>query len=423
MLHRDRSLIYGAALLRSTGVGLIGVLLGIYLGQLGVNPGRIGIVIALGMAGGAAATLLVTFGADRLGRRRTLATLAILSAAGGAGLALFTTPWALAWTVSLGMVNGMGRDRGAAFTLEQALLPETAPSEARTRAFAVYHLVLDAGHALGSLLAALPFLLRERLHLEVLDSYRWTFAGYGLLVFLGLPLYLGLSSRVEVAPHLRKKLDRFAEEKKGRCGVAAGTKPEISPDTRSRVMRFAALSGLDALGGGFLIAALMSYWFFQRFGVTEAALAPLFFAARVANALSYPIAAWLSRRIGLVNTMVFTHIPSSVFLMAVPFAPTFSLAALLFLLRESLVEMDVPTRQSYIVAVVRPEERTFASGLTNLTRNVAWAIAPSFAGYIMKWLSLSAPLFLGGGIKILYDLLLFRAFRKVRPPEETPERK
>mgnify|MGYP001612779678 CR=1 FL=1 len=150
----------------------------------------------------------------------------------------------------------------------------------------------------------------------------------------------------------------------------------------------------------------------------EELLGPLFFAARVANAVSYLGAAWLARRIGLLNTMVFTHIPSSLFLMAVPLAPSFPLAVALFLARESLVEMDVPTRQSYIVAVVQPEERTFATGMVNVTRGTAWAVAPSVAGYAMKTVSLSSPLFIGAGLKIAYDLLLFAAFRRLKPPEE-----
>ena len=184
------------------------------------------------------------------------------------------------------------------------------------------------------------------------------------------------------------------------------------------MIKFAALSGLDSLGGGFLTTALLSYWFFKRFGVNESLLGPLFFCVRILNGLSHLGAAWLARRIGLVNTMVFTHIPSSFLLMTVPFAPNLPLAITLFLLRESLVEMDVPTRQSYIVAVVREEERTQAAGITNLTRSISWAVAPMAGGSLMGAVSLSAPLLLAPALKITYDLLLFRAFRHIRPPEE-----
>jgi MFS family permease len=179
---------------------------------------------------------------------------------------------------------------------------------------------------------------------------------------------------------------------------------------------------VDALAGGFLVTSLLSYFFYRRFGVTEGTVAVLFFLARVLNALSHLGAAWLSRRIGLVNTMVFTHIPSSLFLVTVAFAPNFPVAALLFLLREGLVEMDVPTRQSYVMAVVRPEERTFASGVTHLVRVGAWAVAPSLAGIFMQSLSLGIPLMIGAGMKIAYDLLLYVAFRRVKPPEELEKR-
>jgi len=185
------------------------------------------------------------------------------------------------------------------------------------------------------------------------------------------------------------------------------------------VARLAALTGMDSLGGGFLTSALVSFWFFHRFGIGGEWLGPIFAAARILNAASHLVAAWLARHIGLLNTMVFTHIPSSLFLMAVPFAPTLPWAVALFLVREGLVEMDVPTRQSYILAVVQPGERAFASGMTTLTRNVAYAIAPGAAGLAMRFLSAASPLFLGGGIKIAYDLLLYGAFRRVKPPEES----
>jgi len=175
---------------------------------------------------------------------------------------------------------------------------------------------------------------------------------------------------------------------------------------------------LDAGGGGFLADALLAYWFFERFGLNEQSLGMLFFAVRVLNAVSHLGAAWLAERIGLVKTMVFTHLPSSLFLLIVPFAPTFPIAAALLLARESLVEMDVPTRQSYVAAMVQPQERVYASGITSLTRTSAWAVTSSVAGALMQHVAFSAPLVLGGGMKVIYDLLLYRNFRHLRPPEE-----
>ena len=402
-LSRNLLLIYSAAYLRSLGVGLTGVILGIYLSRAGFSAIGIGVVIAAGMAGTALATLVVSFRADRLGRRRTLVALSLLLAAGGLGLALTTKPGGILLLAFVGMLNGMGRDRGAAYALEQAIMPETTTAEGRTWALAWYNLVLDGGHASGALAGAIPFLLRRWFEVELLASYQLTFGVYAGLGVVSAVLYSLLSQQIEMAVPTS-----LAQE---------ATK--VSPASKKIVYRLAALSGMDSVGGGFLSGALIAYWFFRRFGVAEESLALLFFVVRLANAGSYLVAAWLARRIGLVNTMVFTHIPSSLFLIAVAFAPSFAWAVALFVARECLVEMDVPTRQSYIVAVVQPHERTFASGVTNVTRGVAWAAAPSLAGYFMQSVALSAPLFLGGGLKIGYDLLLFAAFRRLKPPEES----
>jgi len=195
-------------------------------------------------------------------------------------------------------------------------------------------------------------------------------------------------------------------------------RPIITSATKKVVGKITALFSIDAFGGGFLTDALVAYWFFRRFGATEAKLGVLFFVIRVLNAGSHLGAAWLARRIGLVNTMVFTHLPSSLCLIAVPFAPTLPVAVVLLLLREALVEMDVPTRQSYVAALVQPFERTFASGVTNLARNLFWALGSSLSGFFMRGVSFGAPLVIGGSLKIAYDILLYRSFRRVRPPEE-----
>ena len=401
-LNRNLLLIYSAAFLRSFGVGLTGVILGIYISRLGFSATLIGVTIAAGLGGTALATLVVSYQADRIGRRRTLIILSLLMALGGVGLALTTALPGLLLLSFIGMLNGMGRDRGAAYALEQAIIPESTSDEQRTWTLAWYNLVLDAGHAVGALAGIVPFLLRRFLGIGLLDSYQLTFALYAGLGIIIAVIYASLSKQIEVS---------------GETSHATAA-AEISPKSKKTVAKLAALFGVDSLGGGFVSGALLAYWFFRRFGVAEESLGPLFFAARLLNSGSYLIAAWLGRRIGLLNTMVFTHIPSSLFLIAVPFAPSFSWAVAFFLARECLVQMDVPTRQSYVLAVVRPNERTFASGITNLSRNVAWATAPPFAGYIMQNLALAAPLFVGGSIKILYDLLLYRTFHRLKPPEE-----
>ncbi len=394
---RDRQAIYAAAFLRALATGLIGVLLGLHLAALHFAPGALGLVVSAGLAGAALATLAATLAGDRIGRRRMLLGVALLGTVGGAGVAVSSELWVLAAAAFLGMVNGMGRDRAAGLVLEQAILPSMVSDAERTRALAAYNVVQDIGHALGALMAGLTPLLREAAGLDAVTSLRVMVGLYAVLTAIPAFLYLRLSPAAEVEnPQARRPL---------------------SPQTRSIVTRICALFGLDSLGGGFLTAALLAYFFFERFGVDESQVGGLFFLARVANALSHLGAAWLARRIGLVNTMVFTHIPSSLLLVTVAFAPSFPVAAVLFLLREGLVEMDVPTRQSYVLAVVRPEERTVASGLTHLVRIGAWAVAPVLAGGLMGQ-SLMAPLVVGAVMKVTYDVLLYRAFRNLKPPEE-----
>ena len=400
-LRRDLALLCAAAFARAAGVGLTGVVLGIYLSRLGFTATAIGAVVAFGLAGVAAGTLAVSFRADRWGRRRTLVALSLLTAVGGAALAWASGLGPLLAAAFLGMVNGMGRDRGPAFALEQAVIPALVPAERRTTVLAWYMLVQDAGHAVGALAGAAPVVLRRWFELDLVASYRFTFGLYAGLSLIAAALYLLLSPQLEVA--------------RAEKSPAAA---KLSPESKKIITRLAALFGLDSLGGGFLTGALVAYWFFRRFGVAEESLGPLFFTVRLANAASYLVAARLARRIGLVNTMVFTHLPSSLLLLAVPLMPTFGWAVAIFLLRECLVEMDVPTRQSYVVAVVAPQERTLASGITNLTRNAAWAAGPSLAGYGMQQVALATPLLAGGVIKIVYDLLLYFSFRRLRPPEE-----
>jgi len=397
----DRRLLYASAFLRAFATGLIGVLLGLYLARRGFSAAAIGIVIGCGLSGAALSAFLVTFIGDRVGRRRALVVLALATAAGGLALLATSHVVAAGIVAFLGMVNGMGRDRGASLVLEQAALPATTAAATRTRAFAWYNVLQDAGHALGGLAAALPSLFVTGFGLDTLPAYQWTLGLYALVMLATAALAGRLSPAVEA-----------------NGGQPVPASSPVSPASRRIVWRIAGLFAVDSLAGGFLGTALLSYFFFERFGAGEAAIALLFFAARVANAGSHLAAAWLADRIGLVNTMVFTHIPSSLALIAVAFAPDFAVAAALFLVREALVEMDVPTRQSYVMAVVAPNERTYASGITSLVRLGGWAVAPFTAGFLMQGLALAAPLLIGAGMKIGYDLLLWRAFRGLKPPEE-----
>ena len=399
---RNLSIIYIAAWMRSFGIGLLGVVLGVFLYREGYSSTAIGLVIAAGLAGAATGTVFITFKADHLGRRRTLFVLSLLTACGTIPLIFHLGLPAMLVIAFLGMLNGMGSDRSPAFALEQATIPGLVSDQKRTWALAWYSVVLDASGAVGALAAGIPIAAQKWWGMDLARSYRLLFIAYAAISVLTALLYLLLSPDVEIR----------------KAGSPLEPRKAISPETKSTVKRLSALFAIDAFGGGFLTDALVSYWFFRRFGIAESQLALLFFAVHVLNALSHLGAAWLARRIGLIKTMVFTHLPSSVFLIAAAFMPSPRWAVALFLLRESLVEMDVPTRQSYVAAVVRPEERTFAAGVTNLVRNGAWAAASAVAGIFMQQVAFAAPLLLGGGLKIVYDGLLWRAFRHLAPPEE-----
>ena len=395
----DRRFLGAAGFARAAATSMAGITLGLYLARLGLDPRSLGLVVSAGLAGAALAALLATLYADRLGRRRFLLAVGTLAALGTATFAVSANPLVLGLCAFVGMLNGMGRDRGAAQVLELSMLPSTTDDRGRTRVIALYTMLQDLGHGFGAaLVSATGFLTAGHAEAARSSGYRVLLLACALCSAFGVLLYTRLGPELEVR--------------------SPAARARITPESRAILTRISALFALDGVAGGFLTSALLSYFFFERFGAGPGAIGALFVGARILNALSHLAAAWLAGRIGLVNTMVFTHIPSSVFLASVAFAPNFPIAALLFLLREGLVEMDVPTRQSYVLAVVRPEERTFANGITNLVRLGAWAVAPSFAGLLMTKGSLHTPLVVGAGMKILYDLLLWRAFRQVKPPEE-----
>ncbi len=396
----DRYLIFACAGLRALAISLSSIILTLYLSSIDFPISQIAIVISLGLAGCAVGTLLASFCADHFGRRKTVAMVGFFMALGGVVLIFSQGHFIVCLASFVGMLNGMGRDRGMGLTIEQAMIPQTTDDKNRTQSFAWYNVTVDVCNAFGALLALLPVFLRSHFSLSTVNSYQWTWGFYSLLSLAAAIVALKLSSAVEV-----------------KTKMPAG-EGYLSPESKTKIFRFAAISSLDSLGGGFLTNALISFWFFKRFGVDESFLAPLFFFARMANSFSHLAAAWLARRIGLVKTMVFTHLPSSILLMTVPFMPNLWIASILFLIRECLVEMDVPARQSYLMAIVKEQERTAAAGITNLTRSSAWAVSPMIAAPLMGGLTLAAPLFIGPALKVTYDVLLYFSFRHIKPPEE-----
>lgn len=392
-----RGRLYTAAGVRSAVIGLTGVLLGLYLARLGIDAPRLGLIVGAGLAGNALGTTAITLFARRVRHRDALVALMALGALGLAGMAALHTTVLLGAAAFVGMVNGAGRDRSAAQVLEQSVLADGVGAEDRTGVFARYALIQELSGALGSLAAAVPGLVVIRWGVPAITADRWAFVTAAAILAALLPVYLGLPR-----------------------GRRSDGDRRPTPSSRRRLGHLTALFALDSLGGGFLLSAILTYWFFRRFGLGGTALGPIFFAARTLNAASYPCAAWLARRIGLVRTMVFTHLPSSVILFCLPFVAHRGLVIGLFLLRESLVQMDVPARQSYIAAVTEAGDRTYALGITGLVRNVGWALGPPLAGSAMAALGLGAPLLIGATLKGCYDVALYRLFRHIPAPEEAP---
>jgi predicted MFS family arabinose efflux permease len=405
VVPRDAALICAAGAIRAAAVSLVGIIVAIHLSSRGLSASGIGLIIGVGIASSAAGTVITALRADRWGQRRTLIVLGLLTGAGYAALAFTAALPVLVAVAAVAMLNCIGRDRGPASALEQALLPSTTTNERRTWTMAWYNAAMDSGHAVGALGAALPTLFMRVLDVGTDRGHALTFMACGVAVAFSVIPYALLSIQVETA-----------------AGPGVGAAVAVDPHTRSIVRRIAGLFAIDSVGGGFLSSALVAYWFFERYGTSEVQLAWLFFTARVLNVVSHLAAAWLAKRIGLINTMVFTHLPSSVFMMIAPAAPSAGIAAAFFLAREALVEMDVPTRQSYVMAVVPASARTYASGMTNVTRNAGWAVGPLIGGSVMQHLSLAAPLFIGGSLKIIYDLVLYRSFRHLKAPEERGNR-
>lgn len=387
--------------LRNFGYGYLAVVLGLYLDLLGLDAVQIGIVVTGAIAGSAAMTVVWALLADRYGRRRTVQTMALLMAGGGLLFALGSDLWLLLLGAATGTISATSSEVGPFQTVEQAVLPQTASDERRTWLFSLYNTLGNFAGAFGALFAASAGLFAS-FGLTGADAYRPLFLVYALIGLANLLLFLQLTERIELAK---------VEGQRRFFGVHR---------SRGTVARLAALFGLDAFAGGFVVHSLVAYWFYLRWNLSPEALGLVFFWVGVLSGLSFLAAGWLAGRIGLLNTMVFTHLPSNVLLMLVPLAPTAWLAIALFLARMSISQMDVPTRQSYAMAVVDPDERTATAGLTNVARAVATAISPTFAGIAFGAAALGLPFFIAGGLKIVYDGLVYATFRRLRPPEEVP---
>jgi len=403
-LTRDGKLLLAARIMRTFGYGFLSVIIAIYLRLLGFDNIQIGLLLGSALVNSVIFTLFASFYADRIGRRRLLIIYASLMSVSGLIFTITDNYFLLILAAFIGTMNVTGSETGAFLTIEQATLPQTIRNkQMMNTAFALYNMVGTFSMSAGILLSGLPSLLQEQFYgLSQIESIKGLFILYTLLGLFVIIIYIMLSRDIEVKQEAKRTI-----------------KQTLSPRSKQIVAKLSTLFAVDSFAGGFVIQSVMSLWFFTRFGADLAALSYIFSAANVITALSYIAAAKIADRIGLVNTMVFTHLPSNILLILVAFAPSLQLAVILYLIRMTMSQMDVPTRQSYIVAIVSEDERTAASGLTNVSRNIAQTISPSLFGYIFQSsLSLAAPFVLGGVIKIIYDLALYLNFRNIKPNDE-----
>jgi len=400
-------LLFASRFIRLFAYGALSIVLVLYLVAVGLSEWETGLLLSATLLGDTLVSLYLTTRADRFGRRRMLIAGAALMTTAGLVFALTQQFWLLVVVGTIGVISPSGHEVGPFLPIEQAALSQVVPDRLRTDVFAWYALAGSLASAGGSLVAGL---LTDALQTTwgPVASYRSIVILYATLGLVLCALFLRLSAAAEAPPVAR-------------LAAGASSFARLSGLHRSQgvVLRLSALFALDSFGGGFVVQSFAAYWFHRRYGVDPATLGALFFAANVFAGFSALVASRLAHRIGLINTMVVTHLPSNLLLMLIPLMPNLPLAATLLLLRFSISQMDVPTRQSYTMAVVAPDERAAASGITGVARTTGAAISPLFAGLLFAQPALiNVPFYLAGILKSAYDLLLFRAFRRLKPPEE-----
>jgi predicted MFS family arabinose efflux permease len=409
-LTTDGRILFSTRSLRLFAYGGLSVILALYLSQLGFSEVNIGLLISLTLLGDTAISLWITTNADRIGRQRMLVAGTALMIVASAAFATTRNFYLLLAAATIGVISPSGKEVGPFLSIEQASLTQLAPNLRRTSIFAWYNLAGSFATALGALAGGGLSQLLQNMGFSALLSYRLVVLGYGAIGFLMMGLFARLSPAIEVQSN-----------RMGGAPAGNPTPHRLLGLSRSQgvVLRLAALFSLDAFAGGFVIQSLIVLWFSQKFGVEPAALGAIFFAANILAGISALSAAWVAEKIGLINTMVFTHLPSNVLLMLVPFMPSLGLAIALLLVRFSISQMDVPTRQSYTMAVVDPDERSAASGITGVARTIGASLSPVAAGaFLSNPALLGLPFIVSGGLKIAYDLAVYFNFRALKPPEE-----
>jgi len=397
-ISRDGKLLLAVRPLQSFASSFVSVFLAVYLSIVGLPLWQIGLVLTGGLLCSALLNLVVGFLADRLGRRLMLVLFGLLAAASGAVFASVSNPVVL---VPVAIISTLGYRGGfgPANMLERVIMAQSCPAGRRTRAYAIRSTLSSLATSAGSLFTGVVVLLQIWFSLSDAASYRAMFGVYAVLNLGAAVLYSMLSPKAEVEQ-------------------AAEKMPPLSPETKRNVLRLSLLFSVDSFGGGLLTSSLVSYWFFVRFGLGVDVIGVIFSVSSLLAAASFMMAARVSERIGLINTMVYSHLPANLMTMTIPYMPTLAASTTVYLSRALLSQMDVPTRQSYVMAIVEPEERSRVAGLINLPRSLTLAISPSLAGFIMQFMGLSLPFLIAGGLKAMYDLALYFTFRNVKPPEE-----
>jgi MFS family permease len=406
----DVRLLFATRILRLFAYGFLSVVLMLYLVEIGLSEGRIGLLLTLTLVGDTVISLVITTTADRIGRKQMLILGGILVVFAGILFASTTNFILLLIAATIGVISPSGNEVGPFLSIEQASLSQIIPADRRLHVFAWYHLSGSFATAAGALAGGVLAQWLQASGMSSLASYRViviVYAGIGAALSV---MFLCLSRAVEVSSAGKANLPGGHAFKRGQRLYGAVGLPRSGPV----VLRLSALFSLDAFAGGFVLQSIVAYWFHVRFGVQPALLGAIFFFGNILAGVSALSATRLASRIGLINTMVFTHIPSNVVLMLVPLMPNLPLAIAMLLLRFSISQMDVPTRQSYTMAVVDAAERSAAGGVTAVARSAGSSLAPAIAGKLLSASMFNAPFYICGGLKIVYDLLLYRSFRAAR---------
>jgi MFS family permease len=397
-LSRDGKLLLAVRPLQTFSSSYVSIFFAVYMTLVGVPLWMIGVILTAGQLFSTFFNTVAGFMADRIGRRRMLVFFGLLVAFSGFIFATVSVPLIL---IPVAVVSTMGSRGGfgAANMLERVILAQSCSEESRTRMYAIRSTLNSVARSVGLLSAGSVVVFQAWFGISELASYRLMFGAYAILN-LAVALLYGLLSRDTEVSEVHVK------------------PPPLSEKTKRNVLRLSLLFSLDSLGSGFIPSSLVSYWFFDRFGLGMDAIALIFSGSSLLAAVSFMLAARIAERIGLINTMVYSHLPSNLMTMSIPFMPNLATSSAVYMGRSLLSQMDVPTRQSYVMAIVEPEERSRVAGLINLPRSLTSAIGPTITGFVMQFLGPSLPFLLAGGVKAFYDIALYFNFKDVKPPEE-----